>query len=93
MAELENRLLDLLSLSRGQQELPHEVACGIRYVVIKLARINCGDPTFKDHWLDIAGYATLVAQKLSRLEVETSHGAETATRPESSMLKTTLTKK
>lgn len=26
----------------------------------KMARIVCGDPSFKDHWADIAGYASLV---------------------------------
>lgn len=34
----------------------------------KLARIKCGDANFKDHWLDIAGYATLVVNELERLE-------------------------
>ncbi len=33
-------------------------------IFIKLARISCGDPNFKDHWLDIAGYATLVVREL-----------------------------
>lgn len=30
----------------------------------KLARIACGDPTHKDHWHDIAGYAKLVEDRL-----------------------------
>ena len=31
---------------------------------VKLGRIIAGDPAFKDHWEDIAGYAKLVADRL-----------------------------
>lgn len=30
----------------------------------KVGRILAGDPNFKDHWDDIAGYAKLVADRL-----------------------------
>lgn len=30
----------------------------------KIGRILAGDPNFKDHWDDIAGYARLVAERL-----------------------------
>lgn len=30
----------------------------------KIARILNGDPTYADNWIDIAGYATLVANRL-----------------------------
>lgn len=30
----------------------------------KLARIFCGDPNVKDHWDDIAGYASLVSKSI-----------------------------
>lgn len=32
----------------------------------KLARIACGDAKYADSWIDIAGYATLVANKLEK---------------------------
>lgn len=32
----------------------------------KLGRILAGDPDFADHWRDIAGYATLVADRCSK---------------------------
>jgi hypothetical protein len=32
----------------------------------KIGRILAGDPDFKDHWLDISGYATLVANRCSK---------------------------
>jgi hypothetical protein len=31
----------------------------------KIARVMCGNSCHKDHWDDIAGYATLVAQDLT----------------------------
>lgn len=33
-------------------------------IASKMARILCGNPNEQDHWLDIAGYAMLVANKL-----------------------------
>jgi len=41
-------------LSAGQQE-------SLDMIVVKIARILSGDPNEKDHWLDIAGYASLVS--------------------------------
>lgn len=35
-------------------------------ILHKLGRIAAGDPNFKDHWDDIAGYARLVSQDLGR---------------------------
>ena len=31
-------------------------------ICLKISRIVTGDPNFKDHWDDIAGYATLAAK-------------------------------
>jgi hypothetical protein len=36
----------------------------IDMMAAKLGRIVCGDPHDPDHWRDIAGYASLVAQEL-----------------------------
>ena len=33
-------------------------------ICTKLGRICAGDPTYKDHWDDIAGYARLIASQL-----------------------------
>ena len=41
---------------------------GLGMICHKLGRIAAGDATFKDHWVDIAGYATLVAQMLDTRE-------------------------
>ena len=37
-------------------------------IFAKLAIISCGDPNFLDHWLDIAGYATLAVNELEKNE-------------------------
>jgi hypothetical protein len=39
----------------------------------KMARILNGDPDYADSWVDIAGYATLVANRLTNSEHQT-HG-------------------
>jgi len=37
---------------------------GLDQICSKLARIVCGDPTYKDNWHDIIGYCTLVLREL-----------------------------
>jgi hypothetical protein len=34
----------------------------LHQICVKMARINCGDPDFPDHWDDIAGYADETAK-------------------------------
>lgn len=48
----------------GPSELSHEQRYAITMIAVKLARITCGDPKNRDAWLDIAGYARLVADAL-----------------------------
>lgn len=48
----------------GPAELSDEQHEAIDMIAVKLARICAGDPHFKDHWVDIAGYAQLVAERL-----------------------------
>lgn len=36
----------------------------LEMICVKLARILNGDPNYIDNWVDIAGYATLVADRL-----------------------------
>lgn len=36
----------------------------LRMIAVKLSRIVNGDPDYSDNWHDIAGYATLVADRL-----------------------------
>ncbi len=32
----------------------------LEMICVKMARIVCGNPDFRDHWLDVAGYIQLV---------------------------------
>jgi hypothetical protein len=54
--------LNWYTLSPMQRESLHMVAN-------KIARIVVGNPDFKDHWDDIAGYARLISREM---EDETS---------------------
>lgn len=36
----------------------------LEMIVHKIGRIVCGDPDYDDSWVDIAGYARLVADRL-----------------------------
>lgn len=48
--------------------LENDQAMSLYMIATKLARIAHGDPHDADNWLDIAGYATLVAERLSGKE-------------------------
>lgn len=45
-------------------ELTPEMEEALKMIFHKIARIGAGNPATKDHWLDIAGYATLIARRL-----------------------------
>jgi hypothetical protein len=40
----------------------------LEMIVHKIGRILAGNPGFADHWIDIAGYATLVAKQCQNSE-------------------------
>ena len=48
----------------------HELSCdqkeALEMIVHKIARILNGDPNYADSWLDIAGYAKLISDRLER---------------------------
>lgn len=55
---------------RSQDRLTSQQIEALDMIAHKIGRILAGDPCFKDHWDDIAGYAMLAAReadKLSRL--------------------------
>lgn len=39
---------------------------GMDMILTKISRIGVGDPLEEDHWRDIAGYATLVANDIAK---------------------------
>lgn len=59
---LSNILQDALEKC-ASQILPDQ-ADALLMICVKLSRIVNGDPHYADNWRDIAGYATLVAERL-----------------------------
>jgi hypothetical protein len=68
---------DWLSVAITAQEIKQIIAAGDSYaemcfdqrealdmIATKIARIVNGDPNVRDHWHDIAGYATLAEQEI-----------------------------
>ena len=46
------------------KELEHDQLEALDMIAHKIARVINGDPNYADNWNDIAGYATLVANRL-----------------------------
>jgi hypothetical protein len=53
-----------LECSPPSEREPYSVQHAREMICAKLARIAKGDPMHEDHWRDIAGYASLVAEWL-----------------------------
>jgi hypothetical protein len=53
-------------LARAGTDLTASQSEGLSMILHKCARIVCGDPNEPDHWDDIAGYATLVANEIRK---------------------------
>lgn len=50
------------------KELDSDQLEALDMIAHKIARILNGDPNYADNWIDIAGYATLVANRLEKGE-------------------------
>lgn len=57
---LRNATLEVTAEITTQPALP----AALDMILMKLARIACGDPNHPDHWRDISGYAELVLRIL-----------------------------
>jgi len=53
------------ALSNRDKVLAHDQAEAMDMIIHKIGRIINGNPDVVDHWLDIAGYAQLVADRLN----------------------------
>jgi hypothetical protein len=63
---LNDMILDAL-LERGKNLAPDQYDA-LAMIAVKISRIVNGDPDYADNWRDIAGYATLVADRLDGKE-------------------------
>jgi hypothetical protein len=61
MANITQQLKDVMHNAEGThwEALSADKKEALEMIVHKIARILCGNPEHKDHWHDIAGYATL----------------------------------
>ena len=55
----------LAALNNRDKTLAHDQAEAMDMIIHKIGRIINGNPDVVDHWLDIAGYAQLVADRLN----------------------------
>lgn len=67
-AETTQALKAILHQHDGCQDLDDDMREAIEMIFHKISRILCGDPEYADNWVDIAGYAKLVADRLQGVE-------------------------
>jgi hypothetical protein len=53
------------ALNNRDKTLAHDQAEAMDMIIHKIGRIINGNPDVLDHWLDIAGYATLIVDRLN----------------------------
>ena len=63
-AEISQKLKDCMREFDSFHDLDHDQAEALEMIQHKTARILNGNPNEPDHWLDIAGYAKLVHDRL-----------------------------
>lgn len=63
-AEISQSLKNVLHEFGGFDALQADQKEALEMIVHKIARILNGNPDTHDHWHDIAGYATLIADRL-----------------------------
>ena len=54
------------ALTQQQKQLPPDMNEALDMICHKIGRIVNGDPTYVDSWVDIAGYAQLVVNRLQK---------------------------
>lgn len=65
-ATLSAQLKDLARDTPGYHNAGRDQTESIDMILLKISRILTGNPNEPDHWLDIAGYATLVHNRLTK---------------------------
>jgi len=69
-AQITQELKQLIKshLNEREKVLEHDQKEALDMICHKIARIINGDPNYADSWIDIAGYAKLVADRLEGIE-------------------------
>lgn len=58
------RLKEIFHASPSWADMTDEMKESLDLIALKLSRILTADPTYKDSWLDVSGYAQLVVRAL-----------------------------
>lgn len=72
-ARITQRLKEVMAATQNWDVLLDDQKEALEMVAHKIGRILNGDPNYDDSWIDIAGYAKLVADRLTANSV--AHGA------------------
>lgn len=69
-AEIAQQLKGVIKVYEAQRgcDLAFDQREALEMICHKIARILNGDPNYADSWIDIAGYAQLVADRLQGIE-------------------------
>lgn len=69
-AEISQQIKKLMRhyLKEREKQLAHDQTEALDMIAHKIARVINGDPDYADSWIDIAGYAKLVADRLEGIE-------------------------
>jgi hypothetical protein len=65
-AELAQAFKEALHIWADWPSKPADQREALEMMSSKIARAACGDPTYVDNWADVAGYATLVADRIRK---------------------------
>ncbi len=65
-ANISQYLKDAMRRLEKWDSLADDQKEALEMIAHKIARILNGDPNYADNWIDIAGYATLVANRLEK---------------------------
>jgi hypothetical protein len=64
-ARIAQDLKDVMQAEPKWERMAPDQKEALEMVAHKIARILNGDPNYSDNWVDIAGYATLISQRLA----------------------------
>lgn len=62
-ARLSQRFRAVMRAEEGWDRLSDRHRQALDEISVKIGRILSGDPTFSEHWLDLAGYSMLCAER------------------------------
>jgi hypothetical protein len=65
LAKMSQNLKRTMRCAPNWVALPADIRESLELIQLKVARIICGDPEYKDNWHDIIGYAKLIDDRLA----------------------------